>query len=211
MKYMEFKNKFQNLPLIFTKDTLAPQKDRQAVRNQLERWQDRGLIIKLKRGLYLLNKDDRRVNVSRCFVANQLYAPSYVSLEYALNFYGLIPERVVEVTSVTTKKTARFTNGLGVFVYQCIKPEAFRGFKAAEDEYGLKFFIAEPEKAVVDFLYLNIDRIRVDDREIFAGSFRFQNTEILKERRVGELAGLFKNKKLEKIAKSFCQFIKKER
>lgn len=87
------------------------------------------------------------------FIAKEIYSPSYVSLEYALSIYGLIPERVVDVTSVTTKKPIEFKNKLGVFIYQHIKENCFTGFIEKEDENGLVYFIATPEKAVADFLY----------------------------------------------------------
>lgn len=211
MRYLEFKNKFNTLPLIIARDIAIFKKDKQALLNQLRRWQNNGLIIKLKRGLYILNENDRKVTPSRQFLANQLYAPSYISLEYALNFYGLIPERVSAVTSATTKKTTHFLNTLGDFVYQHIKAEAFRGFKAAKEAGGLTFFIAEPEKAVVDFLYLNLDKIKASDMDVFENSYRFQNTEDLKPKRITELASLFGNKKLTRLAKLFCAFIRKEK
>lgn len=211
MRYIEFKNKVLNLPLITSRDILFFEKDKQALRNQLRRWQDRGLIVKLKRGVYILNTNDRKIEPSRQFIANQLYAPSYVSLEYALYLYNLIPERVNEVTSVTTKKTTHFTNEKGVFAYQHIKPVAFKGFKSAKDENGLEFFIAEPEKAVVDFLYLNLRNFKDDSEDIFKSSYRFQNTEILNRRKIRLLAALFNNKKLKKICHSFCKFIEEEK
>ena len=217
MDYKQFKNSVLHLPLILSKDLERGQSNKQIIRNQLRRWQDNGLIFKLKRGMYLLNVNDRKINPSRQFIANQLYMPSYVSLEYALNFYDLIPERVSEVTSVTTKKTIRFVNDLGTFTYQHIKSKAFRGFKMTKDEMGLTFFIAEPEKAVIDFLYLNfdkskhldkvLDKIKISDKDVFESSYRFQNTETLSQRRIMELAGLFESEKLTRFAQLFCEFI----
>ncbi len=211
MRYIEFKNHVQGLPVIASKDIVVLKKDKQAVRNQLKRWQDKKLIIKLKRGIYILNENDRRINPNKQFIANQLYAPSYVSLEYALNFYGLIPERVFVITSVTTKKTGNFVNELGTFTYQHIKPSVFTGFKTIKDGYGLTSFIAEPEKAVVDFLYLGLHRIKAPDIGIFEASYRFQNVESLSLKRITELASLFGNAKLAQIARLFCEFIKKEK
>lgn len=210
MNYTEFKIKFQDFPVIMSQDVVRSGKDGQIMRNQLNRWQEKGLIIKLKRGIYILNKSDRKISPSRNFIANQLYGPSYVSLEYALNLYGLIPEEVSDVTSVTTKKTMRLKNDLGLFVYQHIKPEAFRGFEAVKDEEGLTVFIAEPEKAVVDFLYLNKRRFRSNAKDMFKTSFRFQNLEKLKQLRILELARLFDNRKLLRVTKNFCTFIKEE-
>ena len=145
MDYTTFKNRFSGLPVILSKDVterMGGEKSRSAsggrqeLRNQLSRWQKRGLIVKLKKGMYLLNENDRKVNPSKLFVANQIYTPSCVSLEYALGFYGLIPERVVEVTSITTKKTLRITNPVGRFSYQHVTTSAFRGFKITKDENG---------------------------------------------------------------------------
>ena len=211
MNYNHFKNKMQKLPVIFSRDAAGLEKDSQAMRNQLSRWRQRGLLIKLKRSLYLLNASDRKINPSKQFIANQLYSPSYVSLEYALNFYGLIPERVYDITSITTKKTTRFRNELGFFTYQHIKTEAFRGFIVAKDESNLPFFIAEPEKAVVDFLYLNLHKSNLVDKDIFEISYRFQNVEGLKPERISQLAILFHNAKLTKLSRIFCDFTKRKK
>lgn len=210
MRYQDFKNTFRNLPFILTQDLLRQEKNRQVLRNQMNRWQKRGMIIRLKRGIYILNENDRKINPSRYVIANQLNPVSYISLESALGFYGLIPEAIIDVTSVTTKKTLRLRNKMGSFIYQHIKPNAFRGFKANKDEYGLTFFIAEPEKAVVDFLYLNLGRIPVGAKDIFAASFRFQNTDNLKPLRIRELAKLFQNQKLLLVINNLLEFIKKE-
>ncbi|MEW6086737.1 MAG: hypothetical protein AB1498_00280 [bacterium] len=210
MNYTEFKNKFQGLPVILSREVEKQGKDRQVVRNQLNRWQDKELIIKLKRGMYLLNENDRKINPSRSFIANQLFWPSYVSLEYALGFYGLIPEKAVDVTSVTTKKTYCLENGFGRFVYQHIKPSGFRGFRSVKEEGGISFFIAEPEKAVVDFLYLNLRKFARSSGDVFRDSYRFQNLGILRKRRIIELARLFGNNGLTKAVREFCDFIKEE-
>lgn len=211
MDYTEFKNKHSKLPVITSRDAVHLEKGGQAMRNQLSRWRRRGLILEIKRGVYVLNKDDRKVEPSRIFLANRLYGPSYVSLEYALSFYGLIPERAADVTSVTTKKTSRFKNSFGAFVYRHIKPRAFRGFKSAKDEAGLPVFIAEPEKAAVDFIYLNLSKFTKPEKERFAQSFRFQNTEKLSVKKVMFYAGLFKNHRLFIAAKGFCAFIKENK
>jgi len=220
MDYTTFKNRFSGLPVILSKDVterMGGEKSRSAsggrqeLRNQLSRWQKRGLIVKLKKGMYLLNENDRKVNPSKLFVANQIYTPSCVSLEYALGFYGLIPERVVEVTSITTKKTLRITNPVGRFSYQHVTTSAFRGFKITKDENGMDVFIAEPEKGVLDFLYFNLARTSNGDilsPDIFSESYRFQNVGMLKEKRLLDLASIYGNPKLTSIVKLFCKFRK---
>lgn len=209
MKYNEFKNQVQGWPLIASRSLTLHQPDAQPMRNQLERWRNKKLLIKLRRGVYLLNQNDRKINPSRNFIANQLYTPSYVSLESALSFYGLIPERVSDLTSVTTKKTMRLKNELGLFVYQHIKPEAFRGFETQKDEAGLSFFIAEPEKALVDFCYLNLARFKKENEDMFEEYYRLQNMEILNSRKLSVFAGLFRSEKLTRVIKILCGILKK--
>jgi len=211
MTYNEFKNKVRDWPIVFSRDLTQHKADKQAIRNQLNRWHARGLLIKLKRGVFLLTQDEKKINPSRAYIANQLFSPSYVSLEYALNYYGIIPERVSDITSITTKKTLRFKNELGNFVYQHIKPKVFRGYKALKDEANLNFFIAEPEKALVDFCYLNLKRFQDDYKTIFEESYRLQNVEDLNTSKIMSFANFFNNKKLMRVSNSLCNFIKKEK
>lgn len=210
MNYNEFKIKVQKWPLVFSRDLVLSSADKQNIRNQLQRWQEKRLLLRLKRGVFLLNSSDRKINPSRTYIANQLYSPCYVSLEYALNYYDLIPEQVSDLTCITTRKTFRLRNEVGVFIYQHIKSQAFRGFKALQDEAGLIFFIAEPEKALVDFLYLNLKKFPEGDKEVFAQSYRLQNLEMLHSKKVIKFAELFDNGKLIRIAQSLCKLIKKE-
>ena len=196
MDYTQFKHKFQNLPVIMSRDLERFFDNPQIMRNQLSRWQRKGLVVALRRGMYLLNFKDREIHPDAGFLANQLYGPSYVSLESALNYYGLIPERVAMVSSVTTKKTMRFENAEGDFIYQHIKPQAFQGFTAVRTENGLSLFMAEAEKAVIDFLYLNLKQFKNDAWDVLKESHRFQNYEKLNFQKMKVLAALFSNPKL---------------
>lgn len=211
MEYLEFKKKIIRFPVIRSRDMERFKEDKQILRNQFLRWQKKGLIYKLKKGIYILNENDRKTYASPMFIANQLYSPSYVSLEYALGHYDLIPEKVIVMTSVTTKKTADFFNVLGRFEYRHMRPEVFRGFKGQKDQYGFTFFIAEPEKAMVDFFYFNLARFKADDKDIFELSYRFQNTEVLRRKNILRWAELFDNDKLLKVARLFCEFMKEEK
>lgn len=211
MRYNEFKNKTQHWPIIFSRDLTLHQTDKQAIRNQIKRWHQKKLLIKLKRGVFLLNQNDRRVNPSRTYIANQLFNPSYISLEYALGYYNLIPERVSDVTSVTTRKTLCLKNEIGVFVYQHIKPQAYRGFEATKDEAGLTFFLATPEKALVDFCYLNLEKFKGDYEEIFKEFYRLQHMDILNTAKVAHFVNLFNNNKLARVTRALCDLIKKEK
>lgn len=147
MKYLEFKDIFAEFLLISSSHIFNVTSKPHALRDCLTVWQKRGLIIKLRKGLYILNEKDRKIHPSRIFLANSLYSPSYVSTEYALGYYDLIPEKVEDVTSITTKKTAKFTNSFGTFLYQHLKTSLFFGFTEIEDENELPVFVAEPENA----------------------------------------------------------------
>ncbi len=209
MNFTQFKKQVQDRPYFLSRDIVRGDENAQTIRNQLSRWQKKGLIVGLRKGLYVLNQNDRKVDVDRNYMANVLYEPSYVSLEYALNFYALIPEKVTDVTSVTTRKTARFTNEFGDFIYQHVKPGAFRGFQRMGEGHNL-FLMAGPEKAVVDFLYLNLGRFGAGARDVLEGSYRFQNIGDLHKGRLMELAELFHNKKLARVIKDLCQWIDEE-
>lgn len=209
MDYRDFKIQHQNLPFIFSRDAASAAANSQMMRNQLTRWTKRGLLVSLRKGIYLLNAADRKVHPDSATIANVLYEPSYVSLEFALSFYGVIPEKVTTFTSVTTKKTMRFQNEFGIFSYQHIKPQAFRGFQKIA-EGAQSFFMAEPEKAVVDFLYLHLSTFDRNARDVLENSYRFQNVEQLNAARLKELAVLFSNKKLLKIVDIVSDWIKEE-
>jgi predicted transcriptional regulator of viral defense system len=210
MDFHSFKTSIQNLPVFSGRDAarLGP---RQTMYNRLNVWRNKGLIIQLKRGLYVLGESDRKVQPGSLFLSGQIYAPSYVSLEYALGLHGLIPEMVTTITAVTTKNPARFKTSLGTFEYQHIKREAFRGFRAAKDPAGLTYFLAEPEKAVVDFIYLNLPRFKRGDREVFAQSYRFQNPETLSLKKLKAYADLFAIPKLVDVINEFSRFAKEAR
>ena len=77
-----------------------------------------GQLIRLKRGLYVVSDEVSGKPVNACLCANHIYGPSYVSLQWALRWYGLIPERVHTMTSVTTKRPRVFENSLGRFTYE---------------------------------------------------------------------------------------------
>jgi len=212
MDFNQFRKKYSGFPFIKAQEVLiSVPKPVQPMRNQLARWKRSGLLIQLKRGIYLLNENDRKVFPSRFFLANQIMWPSYVSLESALGHYGLIPESVKDITSVTSKKTVRFKNKVGDFIYQHIKPGGFRGYRSFKDEAGLDVFIAEPEKAVVDFFYLNLSIFKKQPRDIFKDSYRFQNTSILSRRKIMFFARGFNNKRLKGVARQFCGFIEDEK
>lgn len=108
-------------------------------------------IVRVKKGLYLFGERYRRRPYSRELLANLIYGPSYISLEYALYYYGLIPERVETVTSVTSGRARRFETPVGLFTYQAVPIAGFQGWvQRIEREEEPAFLIALPEKALAE-------------------------------------------------------------
>lgn len=127
-------------------------KDYQSPNMHISMLEKKGLLIRLKRGLYVVSPEISSKELSVGLIANHIYGPSYVSLHWALRFYGLIPERVETITSITTRHTREFANILGHFTFRGVSKEYFPiGIKSQEDE-GLHFLLASPEKALCDML-----------------------------------------------------------
>lgn len=120
------------------------------IADKARRLEDSGDIVRLKRGLYVAQTDG--VVLSRELIANHIYGPSYVSLSWALRHYGLIPERVFRVESITTKHTRDFENKLGVFHYQNCSLEYFPIGVTTKEENSIRYLIATPEKALCDYI-----------------------------------------------------------
>lgn len=122
-------------------------------RDALTKLLRKGAIVRVKKGLYIFGSDYRHHPFSRELLANLAFGPSYISLEYALQHYGLIPERVESVTSVTTGGTRRFRTPVGEFSYRRISAKAFSvGFRREEGPGDIAYLIAVPEKALADKL-----------------------------------------------------------
>lgn len=111
-----------------------------------------GKIIRLKKGLYVVDPKVSRVALSTELIANHLYAPSYVSMQTALRYYGLIPEAVYTTQSMTLKHTRRFDTPLGRFEYQMISREAFPIGITSINKQNYAFLMAAPEKALCDLI-----------------------------------------------------------
>jgi hypothetical protein len=156
MKYQDLR-KIIRAPYFSISDPILA--DKTIYNYQLSLWSKNGFLMRLKNGRYLFTQDRARVKGDE--VASFLYGPSYLSLETALAWYGFIPEMVYAYVSVTSRINRRFTNELGTFIYRHIKPQLFWGYAEIKTEYG-HILIAEPEKALLDYLYLNLRRIRTD-------------------------------------------------
>jgi hypothetical protein len=110
-----------------------------------------GILQQIKRGLYIAGSGITSVKPDPFLLANHLLGPSYVSLESALSYHGLIPERVYEITSVTIKAKRSFETPLGVYSYTRLPlPYYTYGIRSVEADSQHRFLIASPEKALFD-------------------------------------------------------------
>ncbi len=177
MKFKEFIKIYRDSPIIDS-STFSFYENADNLRRQVRDWIKKEYLLTLKRGIYVFSEEYRKVEPSVNFIANFLILPSYISMEYALSYYNLIPEKATVITSVTTKKTNMFENFLGRFEYRSVKDEMFCGFKK-EVEKEQEYFIALPEKALVDYFYLNNQfKGRFSEFE----SIRLQNLDILNKK-----------------------------
>jgi predicted transcriptional regulator of viral defense system len=124
------------------------------IRRQLSRWKQAGKIYQLRRGLYCLAPPFQKVNPHPFLVANRMVPASYISLQSALAYYGMIPEHVPVTTSVTTTRPGHWETPLGVFDFRHIQVDFFHGYRLVDLGEKQQAFIATPEKALLDLVYL---------------------------------------------------------
>jgi hypothetical protein len=127
---------------------------------QLSLWVKKGYLIRLKNGIYAFSREREILRGEA--IAFLLYQPSYLSLESALAWYGVIPEIVYAYTSITARITRTFENVCGRFIYRHVKSDLFWGYVQMKTEHG-PYLLAEPEKALLDYFYLNSGRINSED------------------------------------------------
>lgn len=176
-------------------------------RIQLDRWQKKGYIKRIKKEYYYFT--DKEIDRNFLFyLSNKIYSPSYISLEKAFQYYDFIPEEIFQITSVSSKKTNKFTTSMGSFSYRHIKPSIFFGYRMID--YGKqKILLAEPEKAVLDYLYLN-PRLKAaaDFREM-----RLNKQEFLEKidfKKLQRFMKAFENKSLSRRVKIFLNTVKND-
>lgn len=186
MEFEEFLKKYQSLPILTSPVILAGEPQPASQRVQLARWVKAGYLFQLRRGVYVFAPHFQKVTPTPYFLASTLVSPSYVSLEKAMEFYGLIPEAVFTVTSVTTKRPIYYETPLGRFDYRHLHPRLFWGYTAVvtEEQTG---FMAHPEKALLDLFYLQTPHIDND----YLDELRLQHLEKINAQRLLEYARRF--------------------
>lgn len=192
MKLREFRHKMEKKIFTFAEaQVLLFTENKLTLKANLHNWVKQGELVALKRGLFMF-ADYRALDAE---IAKALYHPCYISLEYILSSYSIIPEAVFTVTLVTTKAGRKFATPRGTFNYRKIKQAAFVG-------YDVETLMASKEKALVDYFYLNKSRLVPEFN--FWEQMRFE-PEILKDidfRQVFAFAELFESGKLILLLKN---------
>lgn len=193
----------KNLPYFRVEDLKGLIKNEAYLKIFLSRYQKKGEIFRLKKGLYTTKEfidnlqKKRELSFYLEFLANLLYPPSYLSLDYILHQYNALTEAPTNFTSITKNKTADFTNQFGNFFYHKIKDKLFSGFRI-EKKGDLPVYQATKAKALFDFLYLRknliVDKAAAEELRINLDVFDKKDKKEL--RQYLELEGSEKLKKI---------------
>ncbi|MCF6241604.1 MAG: hypothetical protein L3J74_09695 [Bacteroidales bacterium] len=193
MDFLAFKSRFDKYP-VFSNQEINKQFPNFNKMN-LYHWQQKKYILKLRNNWYTF-KHQKSDEYFLFYVANKIYNPSYISLESALTYYGLIPEASFSITSVSTLKTMIFSNNLANFYYASIKKEYFFAYRLIKHNQQV-IKIADKEKAILDFLYLRKNIKTKEDIE----SLRLNKVlinESLNFQKMFNYLEIFKSKTLDK-------------
>jgi predicted transcriptional regulator of viral defense system len=168
--------------------------DSRQIRRQLSRWKDTGKVVQLRRGIYALAEPYRVKAPHPFLIANRLVKASYVSLQSALAWYGMIPEHVPVTTSVTTLRPWSWDTLFGTFTYHHVKPGFFHSYAPIEVSPRSIALVATREKALCDLLHLTPG----GDAPAFIRELRLQNLESLDVPALRALARESASPKLER-------------
>ncbi len=194
MKYRDLE-KHMNVPVFSRQDLLL--QGLKVYDYQLTLWVKKGNLLRLKKGVFAFARDKETLKKEE--IAYRIYQPSYISLESALSHYGFIPEIVYACTSLTSKINRTFDNYFGRFLYRHIKRELFWGYSAMQTENGL-YLMVEPEKALLDYLYLNLANLQ---RQADLDNIRLNREQIAQQldvKKFKKYLSAFGIKKMEKWA-----------
>lgn len=183
-------------PIFHTGILLAGDVDAVHIRRQLGRWTKAGKVYQLRRGLYALAPPYQQVKPHPFLVSNQLVRPSYVSLQSALAYYGMIPEYVPMTTCVTSDRPHEFDTPLGKYRFRRITKERFFAFNLADLGEGQEAYLAAPEKALLDLVYLQ----HGGDSLSYLQSLRLQNLAGIDPVALNQIAVKSESPKLERAS-----------
>lgn len=172
----------------------------------------KGVLLRVKKGLYVFGPDYARGAYSVEILANLIYGPSYISMEYALSHYGLIPERVEVVTSVTPKRDKEFKSPVGLFTYRYLHPRKYSVGVIYRDIGEFRYsLMASPEKALADLIALSrcgLDLASESDVEVFLyDDLRLDRDRAFDPKLMTEIANVYRHADIDAV----LNYIKKEK
>jgi predicted transcriptional regulator of viral defense system len=194
MKFKELLKLIQEEPIFSSSLLMAGNRSAFQIRMQLSRWVAEGKIIQIKRGLYAIASPYRNQEPHPFLIANMIKKASYISLQSALEYYGIIPEYVPKITSVTTGRPGVVNSKLGIFIFKHLKKDLFWGYQEQEVIRGTTVFIARPEKALLDLIYLTPN----SDNDAYIEELRLQRWEKINIELLLHYAKDFKKPKMER-------------
>ena len=207
---MEFQNLLeivQDEPVFDTGLLLVGDVNPREIRRQLSRWSKSGKIYQLRRGLYSLAPPFQKVTPHPFLVANRLLSASYVSLQSALAYYGMIPEYVPVTTSITTSRPSRWETPLGIYDFRHIQIPFFDGYRMVDFGDQQQAFIAIPDKALLDLIYLESGGDTLD----YLTELRLSNLDMLDWQILERLARKIEKPKLLRAVATIQGMAEEER
>ena len=184
MKWESLLGLVANEPVFPSALLLAGDVSARQVRLQLSRWVKAGRLLQLRRGLYALAPVWRKVEPHAFLVANRLQRGSYVSVQAALAFHGMIPEHVPVVTSVGPGRPEMVRNPLGAFQFTHLAEALLFGYAQVEVAPRQVAFVASPEKALLDLIHLTPGAASPE----YLRELRLQNPEAINVSVIRDLA-----------------------
>ncbi len=209
MEFNQLLSLLGDIPIFESSLLLAGDVNPESVRLQLSRWTRSGRIYQLRRGLYAIAPPYQKVIPHPFVVANLMQRASYVSLQSALAYYGLIPETVQATLSVTVGRPEHRKTPLGIFEFRHIRRDLLRGYRMTElqsSKPGQQALVATPEKSLLDLVYLQPEGDTLD----YLRELRLQNLEQLNVAELHRQAEFFDTPKLRRAVQTITSLMQKE-
>lgn len=183
-------------------------------RKKVSFWLTNGELIRVKKGLYIFGPQASQGPASLEVLANLIYGPSAISLHYALNYYGLIPERAYTVTSITNKRNKQFTTPIGEFTYHYLSPAKYAiGIDLLETANNTHFLMATREKALCDLIALEVKNFSFhseqDVEQFLFEDLRIDDSELRKldKTQMIKIADVYRNARLKQFITHYLKWI----
>ncbi len=206
MRFADLLATVKDSPVFETSLLLAGDENPADVRRQLSRWTRVGKLHQLRRGVYAVAPPYQRTSPHPFHVANVMVTGSFVSCQTALGYYGLLPEHVPTTTSVCASRPRQWKTALGRFTYRHLKVSMLTGYRRVELGDRQHAFVAEPEKALLDLVYLHPG----GDRWEYLTELRLQHMEDLDLDRLELLAQQSGSPKLRRAASRITNLARQE-